>query len=85
MSNQKCVIQPALIHLYPDKYSQEFCYYPFTFKSDRCVGSCNTLNDWSNKVDSKLSVLNMISGTNEYKILTKYTSCECKSRFDEKK
>ena len=43
LSNQKCVIQPTLIYLHPNKYSQEFHYYSFAFKLDRCVESCNTL------------------------------------------
>ena len=42
--------QLTLIYLHPNEYSQEFHYYPFVFKLDRCVGSCNTLNDLSNKV-----------------------------------
>ena len=48
---------------------QEFHYYPFAVQLDRCVGSCNTLNDLSNKVcvpnktdDLNLSVFNMITG-----------------------
>ena len=45
LSNQKCMIQRTLINLDPNEYSQEFYYYPFTIKLDRCVGSCNTLND----------------------------------------
>ena len=49
-SNQKCMTQPTLINLYSNEYSQEFHYYPFAVKLDRCVGSCNTLNDLSNKV-----------------------------------
>ena len=50
LSNQKCEIQPTLINLHPNEYSQEFHYYPFVVKLDRCVGSCNTLNGLSNKV-----------------------------------
>ena len=72
LSNQKCMIQPTLINLHPNEYSQEFHYYPFAVKLDRCVGSCNTLNDLSNKVCVpnktevlNLSVLNMITGINE--------------------
>ena len=49
-------------------------------KSDRCVGSCNTLNDLSNKVyipnkreDLNLSVFNMITCINEWKMLIKDT------------
>ena len=50
LSNQKCVIQPTLINLHPNEYSQQFYYYPFAVKSDRCTESRNTLNDLSNKV-----------------------------------
>ena len=46
LSNQKCMIQPTLINLHPNDYSQEFHYYPFAVKFDRCVGSCNTLNNY---------------------------------------
>ena len=91
LSNQKCMIQPALINLYPNEYSQEFQYYPFSVKLDRCVGSYNTLNGLSNKVcfsnkteDLNLSLFNMISGINESKTLTKNISCECKCKFDGK-
>ena len=37
-------------NLHPNKYNQEFLYYPFAVKLDRCVGRCNTLNDLSDKV-----------------------------------
>ena len=50
LSNHKCMIQPTVITLHPNEYNQEFHYYPFVVKLDRCVGRCNTLNDLSNKV-----------------------------------
>ena len=50
LSNQKFLIQPTLINLHPNEYSQEFHFYPFAIKLDRCIRSCNTLNDLSNKV-----------------------------------
>ena len=50
LSNQKCMIQPTLINSHPNEYGQEFHYYPFAVKLDRCDGSCNILNDLSNKV-----------------------------------
>ena len=91
MSNQKGIIQPTLINLDPNEYSQELHYYPFAVKLDKCVGSCNTLNDLSNKVcvptkteDLNLSVLNMTTGINESKTLTKHVSCEYKCKFDGK-
>ena len=49
LSNQNCVIQPTFVNLYPNEYSQEFHYYPFTVKLDKYLGSCNTFNDLSNK------------------------------------
>ena len=92
LSNQKCMTQPNLIILHPNEYSQEFHYYPFSVKLDRCVGSCNTINDLSKKVcapnkteDLNLSAFNMITGINESKTLTKHISCECKCRFNRRK
>ena len=35
--------QPTLINLHPKEYSQQFQYYPFAVKLDRCDGNCNTL------------------------------------------
>ena len=85
LSNQKCMIQPTLINLHPNEYSQEFHYCPFAVKLDRCVGSCNTLNNLSRKVcapnkteDLILSVFSTITGINESKTLTKHISCKFK-------
>ena len=50
LRNQKCMVQPTLINLHSSKCNQEFHCYPFAVKLYRCVGSCNTLNDLSNKV-----------------------------------
>ena len=49
-SNQKYMVQPTLINLYPKEYTQEFHYYLFAVKLEWCIGSCNTLNNLSNKV-----------------------------------
>ena len=50
LSNQKCKIQPTLIKLHTNEYSQELNYYLFAVKLDSCVESCNTLNELYNKV-----------------------------------
>ena len=47
---QKCIIQPTLVNIRPNEYSEQFYYYPYTVKLDRCVGNGNTFNDLSNKV-----------------------------------
>ena len=81
------MIQPALINLHQEyslhQYSQEFHYYPFAVKLDKCIGICNTLNGLSNKVcipikteDLNLSLPNMITGINESKTLAKHLFVE---------
>ena len=37
----------TLINLHSNE--QEFHYYSFSVKLERCAGSCNTINDLSNK------------------------------------
>ena len=80
LSNQKYMTPSTLINLDPNEESQEFHYYPFAVKLDRCVGSCNTLNDLPNEVcvpnktaNLNLSMFNMFTGINELKTLTNYT------------
>ena len=72
LSNQICMTQPSLNYLYTNEQSQEFPYYPFAVKLDRCVGRCNTINDLSNKVcvpnkteGLNKSLFNMVKGKNE--------------------
>ena len=48
VKHSELMIKPTLNNLHPSKYSQEFHYYPFAIKLDRCVGICNNLNDLSN-------------------------------------
>ena len=61
-------------------------------KLDRCCGSCNTLNDFPNKIcvpdeteDLNLNVLNMIKRIPESKTIKKHISCKCKCTFDGRK
>ena len=86
------MIQPTFINLHPNECSQEFHYYLFAVKLDRCVGSCNTLNDLSNKVcvpnkteDLNLSMFNMITEINELKTLLRHISCKYKWKFNGRK
>ena len=89
LSNQKCITQPTYINLNSNENSH---YYPLEVELDRCVESCHTLNDLSNKVcvpnktqDLNLSVSNMIAGIIESKILTRHISWECKCKLDGRK
>ena len=72
VKQQKCDIQPSIINIHPNEYSQEFHYYPFSVVP-------------SKREDLNLSVFNMITGINQSKTLTKDISCECKCKFDGRK
>ena len=89
LSNQKCEIQPTLINLHPNEYSQKLHYYPFPIKLDKCVRSCNTHSDLSNKVfvpnkreNLNIHGFNMITGKGESKLLAKVCTCKCTCKFD---
>ena len=85
---QKCTTQPTVIKLQPNEYTQGLRYCPFVVDLDRCVGSCNTLNDSSNNVcvpnkteELNLSMFNMVTGINESKTLAKHIACKCKCKL----
>ena len=75
LSNEKCEIQPTLINLHPNEYSQQFHYYPFLVELDRCFGSCNTIKLSNivcipNKTEGlNLSILNTITGINDITLI----------------
>ena len=95
LSNQKCEIQPILFNLHLNEWIQSrvsLSHYPFSIKLDRCVGSCNTLDDFSNKIciqtkteDLNLILFNIITRISESKTLTKDISCEVRYTFGRRK
>ena len=50
LKNQQCITQPTLINLHPNEVIQRLHYYPFMVNLDRCIRSCNTLDDTSNRI-----------------------------------
>ena len=81
------MIQSTLVNLHPNELAQSLLYYPFAVDLDRCMGSCNTLNNLSNRLcvpekteDLDMNVFNMITGINVKititKKLTKHISCK---------
>ena len=83
---------PTVINLHSHEYNQILWYYSFVVGLDRCFGSCNTLDELSNRVcipnkteDLNVNVLNIMTGINESKILTKHLSCKCERKFDGRK
>ena len=92
LNNQQCTTQTTFIDLHPNVCIEGLHCYPFAVNLDRCMESCNTLNNLSNEVsvpnkteDLNLSVFNTITTINESKILTKHISCECRCKFGGRK
>ena len=88
IKQSKCIIQPTPTNLHPNEYSQELHYHLFAINLDTCAGSCNTLDNLSNKVcvqnkteDLNLHVFNMITVISESRTLTKYISCKCECKL----
>ena len=41
MSNQKCKVRPQIV----DANSEESMFFPFSIKTSKCGGSCNSVNN----------------------------------------
>ena len=50
LNNLQCIIQPTLINLHLNEYTQGLHYNPFAVNLNGCMISCNTFNDLSNTV-----------------------------------
>ena len=50
LNNQSSMTRPTLIDFNPDEYNQGLRYYPFMVNLDRCNGTCNGLDDLSDKI-----------------------------------
>ena len=83
MNNQACKVRPEIVNV----NNNDPVFYPFSIKTSKCSGSCNTINDPYAKIcvpdavkDLKLKVFNLMSRTDEtYKW---YGTCKCKCRLD---
>ena len=74
--SQQCTILPTLINLHPYEYIQRLHYCPFDVNLDRCMRSCDTINDLCytlyvlDKTENlNLNVFKMITGRKEEKKL----------------
>ena len=67
MNNQECKVRPEII-----VDSDELVFYPFSIKTSKCSGSCNSINDPYAKMcvpdvikNLNVKVFNLMSRTNE--------------------
>ena len=56
LSNQKCKIQPALISLHPNEYSQELHWYPFAVELEAVIVLMNHLIKHVFQIKQKIKI-----------------------------
>ena len=68
LDNQECKIKPEIISV----NNKDPIFYPYTIKTNRCMGSCNTIDDphgktcFANDIENiGLKVFNLMSQNNE--------------------
>ena len=85
MANQECKVRPEIVNI----NSNEAVFFPFTIKTSKCSGSCNSINDPYSKMcvadvvkNLNIKVFNTVSRTNETRYLKWHETCKCKCRLD---
>ena len=85
MNNEACKIRPEIINV----NSNEPVFYSFSFKTNKCSGSCNNVNDPYAKIcvpnvikDLNVKVFNLMSRINETRYIKWHETCKCKCRLD---
>ena len=68
MNNQECRVKPQIVNV----NSEESVFFPFSIKTSKCSGSCNSINDLYTNMcvpdvvkNLNLKVFNLVSRTNE--------------------
>ena len=85
MKNQECKVRQEFINV----NSNEPVFYPFSIKTSKCSGICNTINDPYAKIcvhdvvkDLNVKVFNLMLRTNETRHIKWQETCKCKCRLD---
>ena len=85
MKNSKCIVRPEIFYI----NNNNPIYYPFSFKVNKCSGSCNNINNPYAKIcvpdatkDLNVRVFNLMSRTNEKRHMKWHETCKCISRLD---
>ena len=86
MNNQECKVRPETVNVNGD----EPVFYPFSFKTSKCSGSRNNINDPMQncvflmllKIVDVIKVFNLMSRTNETIQIKWHEICKCKCGID---
>ena len=85
LNNQEGKVRPEIINV----NSNEPVFFPFSIKTSKCSGSCNSINDPYAKLcvpdvvkNLNVKVFNLMSRTNETRHIEWHETCKCKCRLD---
>ena len=85
MNNQECKVWPEIVNV----NSNEPVFCTFSIKTSKCSGSCNNINDPYAKLcvpdvvkNINIKVFNLMSITNETRLIKWDETCKCKCRLD---
>ena len=85
LNNQEGKVRPEIINV----NSNEPVFFPFSIKTSKCSGSCNSIDDPYAKLcvsdvvrNLNLKVFNLTSRTNETRHIEWHETCKCKCRLD---
>ena len=85
MNNQKCKVRPEIVNV----NSKEPLFYPFSIKTSKCSGSCNSINEPNAKLyvsdvvkNLNVNVFNLLSKTNEARHIKWHGTYKSKCRLD---
>ena len=85
LNNEPCMVS----HLCTDINPVELKYYPSMISLNKCIGSCNSVDDLSTKIcvpsktkDVNVQVFNMITNRNEAETMVKYIPCDWICKFN---
>ena len=85
MNNQACKARPEIVNV----NSNNPIFYPFSIKTSKCSGNCNNINDPYAKIcipdvvkDLNVKVFNLLSITNEARLIKWHKMWICEYRLD---
>ena len=86
MKNQACIVRPKII----DINSNNPIFNPFSVTINRCSGNCNNIDDPYARIcvpdtvkNLNVTVLNLMSRTNESRSIELHETCKCICRLNE--
>ena len=84
VTNQECKVTPQIVNV----NGNDPVFFPFSIKTSKCSGSCNSINNLLAILcvpdvvkNLNVKVFNLVSGANETRRIECHKTCKCKGRL----